>query len=412
MKFSPISNRIIFLVIIQISLIVVSVLILTNFESQNTLLGNSINVASHNIQLVDEVLFEMEKYRIGEPFIGKPTLALSNLNDNINVLKDGGNIGGLEVDLLPKKFNTIWNELRTEYLNFASTSKQISNIKDSGEMITELDILFLEDSMQEVSDKSTLLANELTKYSEERSQTLISLQIILAVVNIVAHIILIILIIRTLREEINQKLKIEKELKEIRTKKAEEVLYDTIPSPVVTFNQNNKLVDCNQYFLEKIGFSKDELMRMQAPDFLSEKDQKLFRDVIMPALNEGTSLMDLELHIKKKNGGIFHSIWSHIAIRDDNNEYIGFTGVGLDLTEIDKLRDELIEKEKMTALLELKEVRAKKTEEVLYEVIPDFVITLDKNNRIEKCNKKILDTFGFSKDDLLGKLQKSQEIRQ
>ena len=212
MKFSWVNSRIVFLVLIQIALIVVSVLILTNFESQNTLLGNSINVASSNVQLVDEVLFEMEKYRIGEPFVGTPTLALSNLNKNINVLKDGGNIRGLEISPLSKQFNTIWDELHVEYLNFASTSKQISNIKDSGQVISEFDILFLEDSMQEVSDKSILLANELTKYTEERSQILISLQIILAVVNVGAHIILIILIVSTLREELNQKLKIEKEL--------------------------------------------------------------------------------------------------------------------------------------------------------------------------------------------------------
>jgi len=112
-----------------------------------------------------------------------------------------------------------WDELHIEYLNFASTSKQISNIRDSGGVITELDILFLEDSMREIASKSTILANSLTKYTEERSQGIISLQIVLAAANIVAHIILIIIIVRTLRGELKQKLKIEKELIETRRKK-------------------------------------------------------------------------------------------------------------------------------------------------------------------------------------------------
>ena len=143
------------------------------------------------------------------------------------------------------------------------------------------------------------------------------------------------------------------ELKYAKMKKTAEVLYEEIPSPVVTFDQNNKLVNCNQYFLDKMGYSKYELLRMYAPDFLSEKDGMTYRDVIVPALNEGKSLMDLELHIKRKGGDIFHSIWSHIAMMDDNNEYVGFTAIGLDLTEVDKLRDELIKKEKFSTLGQL-----------------------------------------------------------
>jgi len=158
-----------------------------------------------------------------------------------------------------------------------------------------------------------------------------------------------------LRDELVKKEKMTAllELKEAKRKKTEEVLYDTIPSPVITFDQNNKLVNCNQYFLDIMGFSKDEIIGMHAPDFLSKKDEKTYRDVIVPALKEGKTLMDIELHIKKKDGGIFHSIWSHISIRDDNNEYLGFTGIGLDLTEIDKLRDELVKKEKFAVLGQL-----------------------------------------------------------
>jgi len=153
---------------------------------------------------------------------------------------------------------------------------------------------------------------------------------------------------------VNQNLKIRtKELVEVRKKKTEEVLYETIPNPVVTFDKNNKLVDCNQYFLDRIGFSKDEIIGMYVPDFLNEQDKKTYRDVIQPALNEGKTLKNLELHIKKKDGGVFHSLWSHIAMRDDNNEYLGFTGIGIDLTEIDKLRDELVKKEKFEILGQL-----------------------------------------------------------
>jgi len=131
------------------------------------------------------------------------------------------------------------------------------------------------------------------------------------------------------------------------------ILFDTIPSPAIIFDKNDKFVNCNQFFLQKIGYSKDELEKMYAPDFLSEKDVKTYREVIVPALEEGRSLMEIELHIKKKDGSIFHSLWNHMAMRDDNNEYIGFTAIGLDLAEIDKIRDELVRKEKFAALGQL-----------------------------------------------------------
>jgi len=150
---------------------------------------------------------------------------------------------------------------------------------------------------------------------------------------------------------VNQNLKTRtKELSDTKKKKIADLLYEAVPSPVVTFDQNNKLVNCNQYFLDKMGFSKDELMGMYAPDFLSEKDEKTYRDVILPALKKGKQLMEIDLHIKKKDGSLFHSLWNHIRISGDDNEYMGFTGMGLDLTEIDELRDELVKKEKMVAL--------------------------------------------------------------
>jgi len=103
----------------------------------------------------------------------------------------------------------------------------------------------------------------------------------------------------------NEKIKTMEKLMEAKRKKTEEVLYDAIPSPVVTFDQNTKFVDCNQSFLDKVGFSKDELERMSAPDFVSEKDFKKFRDVIKPALIEGRQLRDIDLQIKKKRMAVF-----------------------------------------------------------------------------------------------------------
>jgi len=149
--------------------------------------------------------------------------------------------------------------------------------------------------------------------------------------------------------EKNQRRKIQ----EVQRKKSEEILFETIPNPVITFDQNNKFVDCNQKFVDILGFSKDEIIGKNARDFLAEESEKTYRDIIQPSLNEGKPLMDIDLQVKKKDGSSFHALWSHIQNLDDNNEYMGFTAIGLDLTEIDKLREKLIKKERFSAIGEL-----------------------------------------------------------
>ncbi len=201
---------------------------------------------------------------------------------------------------------------------------------------------------------------------------------------------------------VNQNLRIRtEELRETRKKKAEEVLYEVITDYVITFDKNNRLEDCNKKFLDALGFSKDELIGKHASDLLVEEEREMVLETLQ-RIENGEQIMEYHFHVKIKDGGVFHSIWNAIPMYDNNNDYMGFVSTGISLTEIDRLRDELVKKEKMAALLELKEAKRKKTEEVLYEVIPDYVVTIDNNDRIKDCNKKVVDAFGYSKDEIIG----------
>jgi len=192
------------------------------------------------------------------------------------------------------------------------------------------------------------------------------------------------------------------ELKEARAKKTEEVLYEIIPNSVVTFDKNNKFENCNQKFLDESGFSKDELIGKYAFDFVIESEQKSSK-LLLQRIARGESILNLDLHVKRKNGGIFHSLWNNMPMNDENNEYIGFASIGIDLTEIDQLRDDLLEKEKLSSSLELEQTKQKRTQDVFYDEIPNYMATLDKNFDIVGVNQKIADMFGYSKDEILGK---------
>jgi len=152
---------------------------------------------------------------------------------------------------------------------------------------------------------------------------------------------------------VNQTLKIRtKELKETRKKKTAELLYEIVPDYIITLDKNNLVEDCNKKILDELGFSKDEVIGVVAADFLIEEEQKKYSD-IMQRINSGEQVMEYTLYIKRKDGSILHAIWNSIPMYDDNNEYNGYVATGVGLTEIDKLRDELVKKEKLSTVGQL-----------------------------------------------------------
>jgi len=320
MKSSGVNNKIVVLVTIQIILIIGSVLILTFVESQKTLLGNSINIAGKNGFLIEGVLLETEKYRLGAPFVGHPTLELNLLNTNIMILGDGGNVDNLLILPLSSELDIFWDELRVEYIDFAATTKQISNIKDSGGIISESDMIYLEESGQNILKKSNILVDELLKYSKTSSQNLIVLQIILAIVNIMVHLFLIFLIVRIFQQDLRKQIKTENELFHAKKEKFEVLgnlaanLAHDIRNPLSIIRmslENLKIMygtdNTKQRQFDKVERSIDRMAHQidGVLDFVRETPLTLTKinttKLIDAALNLITVPADIELILPKNN---------------------------------------------------------------------------------------------------------------
>jgi hypothetical protein len=92
--------------------IISSFAIVAYFQSQQTLLGNSINIAGKNRFLTVNVLFHTSEYLNGvfssssssSNDISKLNDAINKLDTNIVLLRQGGKIGDIELEPLPSKF--------------------------------------------------------------------------------------------------------------------------------------------------------------------------------------------------------------------------------------------------------------------------------------------------------------------
>ena len=116
---------------IIIVFIISSFAILAYFQSQQTLLGNSINIAGKNRFLTMNVLFQTSEYfnglfssssplasSISHNSIAKLNDAINKLDTNIMVLKEGGKIAGIELKPLPSNFLDSWKIINNDWSTF------------------------------------------------------------------------------------------------------------------------------------------------------------------------------------------------------------------------------------------------------------------------------------------------------
>ena len=140
MLFKSLTSKVIykigFLVVIIIAVIICSFIILVYFQSQQTLLGNSINIAGKNRFLTMNVLFQTSEYLNGifsafsSPSAHAPSStsstfstlklndAINNLNTNLLVLRDGGKTSNVELKPLSSKFLDSWKIINNDWNRF------------------------------------------------------------------------------------------------------------------------------------------------------------------------------------------------------------------------------------------------------------------------------------------------------
>ena len=140
MLFKALTSKVIYkvgsLVVIIIAVIICSFIILVFFQSQQTFLGNSINIAGKNRFLTMSVLFQTSEYLNGifsalsSPSAHAPSStsstfstmklndAINNLNTNLLVLRDGGKTSNVELKPLSSKFSNSWKIIDNDWNKF------------------------------------------------------------------------------------------------------------------------------------------------------------------------------------------------------------------------------------------------------------------------------------------------------
>jgi len=192
------------LIIIEAILIIGSFGVLAYFQSQQSSLGNSINIAGKNRFLTASVLLQTEKYLYGlSSDISELKAAMSSLQSNIITLKQGGTISGVDLKSLHSNFldlwNTVdsrWNGYKTFVIDKLLASYQTSTATTTDKSITRKAVESMASNLIESSDK---LVTVLGQQTDKNSQNLLLLQILFAFLIIGILVLILYLVTRMLR---------------------------------------------------------------------------------------------------------------------------------------------------------------------------------------------------------------------
>ena len=206
---------------IEIILIVGSFGGLAYFQSQQSSLGNSINIAGKNRYLTASLLLQTEKYLDGSLDALQLKAAMDRLQSNIITLKQGGMISGVDLKPLPSAFldmwKTIvqnWNAYKTSVIQnilFISPHQEVKAISTSSPAATTTTITKgtaigqslakerLESMASNLVSSSDILVTQLGQQTDKNSQNLMLYQIFFAILVVSILVLILYLVARMLR---------------------------------------------------------------------------------------------------------------------------------------------------------------------------------------------------------------------
>lgn len=195
------------LIAIETIFIISSFGILAYFQSEDSSLGNSINIAGKNRYLTATVLYEADKYLDSQSSATDASnlkVALNNLESNILVLKQGGKTSGIEVDPLSPEFSGLWNIINEKGQSFkrfineniiGSTNQQrLTEARQEQSIRNELESMAV--SLVRSSDA---LVTNLGQTTERNSQNLMLLEVVLATIIVMIMLLILYILFKMLR---------------------------------------------------------------------------------------------------------------------------------------------------------------------------------------------------------------------
>ena len=134
-------------------------------------------------------------------------------------------------------------------------------------------------------------------------------------------------------------------------------LYDTTPVMMHSLDENGCLLEVNQFWLDTLGYDRDEVMGRPVIDFASPEYRDAVKNVVMPRLARDGFIKDVEVQGLKKNGETVDLVASSVVKRDADGRFVRSQTFLVDKTEQRRTeRENLYLQEELQSELNFEEI--------------------------------------------------------
>jgi PAS domain S-box-containing protein len=113
-------------------------------------------------------------------------------------------------------------------------------------------------------------------------------------------------------------------------------LTENFPLMVHSIDKDGKIVFANQRWLDKLGYSSEEVIGKHSTEFLSQTSQKFAKDVSLPLFFKYGSIKDLPYEMVTKNGEIIFVLLSASSVNDEDGNFKYSLAFVTDITSVIK----------------------------------------------------------------------------
>ncbi len=174
-----------------------------------------------------------------------------------------------------------------------------------------------------------------------------------------------------------------------RSERRYRTLYRRTPAMLHSIDADANMLAVSDYWLEVMGYERDEVIGKPLFNFLSTKSARFAKDVILPRFFALGKVEDVPYEMVTRDGRVIEVRLSAISERDEKNRIVRSLAVVVDVTAGNRAEAALKENEQRYR--------------ILYNKTPAMLHSIDRNAKILSVSDYWLEVLGYERDEVLGR---------
>ncbi|MGD8258188.1 MAG: PAS domain S-box protein, partial [Desulfobacterales bacterium] len=184
-------------------------------------------------------------------------------------------------------------------------------------------------------------------------------------------------------------------------------LYHNTPAMLHSIDPEGRLVSVSDYWVELMGYSRDEVIGCKLTDFFTESSRQIAETKIIPRFFDTGFLQDIPYQFVKKSGEKIDVLLSATADRDAKDNIVRSLAVSIDVTQRNRAEEALKQAKEELSLYsqDLERLVRKQTTEItnILTYTPAVVYIKDKAGRYTLVNTRYEELFNVRNTEIRGK---------